>query len=43
MTMSFRADLQLEHFAMHWGSLIGERPIKVRVLSENLDIRADVA
>jgi amino acid transporter len=39
----FHADLQLEHFAMHWGSLTGERPIKVRVLSETLDIRADVA
>jgi hypothetical protein len=39
----FHADLQLEHFAMHWGSLSSERPIKVRVLSETLDIRADVA
>ncbi len=39
----FHPDLQLEHFAMHWGSLSGERPIKVRVLSENLDIRADIA
>jgi hypothetical protein len=39
----FHADLQLEHFAMHWGSLTGERPVKVRVLSDTLDIRADVA
>jgi len=43
VSAKFHADLQLEHFAMHWGSLSGERPIKVRVLSENLDIRADVA
>ena len=38
----FNADVQLEHFAMHWGSLSAERTIKVRVLSETLDIRADV-
>jgi amino acid transporter len=42
VSAKFAADLQLEHFAMHWGSLSAERPIKVRVLSENLDIRADV-
>jgi len=43
VSAKFHADLQLEHFAMHWGSLSAERPIKVRVLSDNLDIRADVA
>ena len=40
----FKADIQLENFAMHWGSLedSDERHIKVRVLSESQDIRAEI-
>jgi amino acid transporter len=39
----FRPDVQLENFAMHWGTLAGEdQHVKVRVLSEHDDIRADV-
>jgi amino acid transporter len=39
----FSPDVQLENFAMHWGSLGDhERHIKVRVLSDERDIRADV-
>jgi hypothetical protein len=39
----FRPDVQLENFAMHWGTLAGEdQHMKVRVLSEHDDIRADV-
>jgi hypothetical protein len=39
----FHPDVQLENFAMHWGTLAGEdQHVKVRVLSEHDDIRADV-
>jgi amino acid transporter len=39
----FRPDVQLENFAMHWGTLAGEEHhVKVRVLSDHDDIRADV-
>jgi hypothetical protein len=39
----FHPDVQLENFAMHWGTLAGENQhVKVRVLSEHDDIRADV-
>ena len=40
----FKADIQLENFAMHWGSLedSDEHHIKVRVLSESQDIRAEI-
>ena len=40
---SSHADLQLENFAMHWGSLSDdERHVKVRVLSDDRDIRAEI-
>jgi nucleotide-binding universal stress UspA family protein len=43
VSAKFRPDVQLEHFAMHWGSLAdGEQLVKVRVLSENEDITAEV-
>ncbi len=39
----FNPDVQLENFAMHWGSLSDtERSINVRVLSDTKDIRAEV-
>ena len=39
----FRPDVQLENFAMHWGSIAGDdQHMKVRVLSETEDIRAEV-
>ncbi len=39
----FKPDVQLESFAMHWGTLAGEEVhIKVRVLSEHDDIRAEI-
>ncbi len=39
----FKPDIQLEHFAMHWGSLAaGDRVLKVRVLSESTDITAEL-
>ncbi len=39
----FKPDVQLENFAMHWGTLAGEdQHIRVRVLSEHDDIRAEV-
>ncbi len=40
----FNSDTQLEHFAMHWGSLgnSDERHVKVRVLSDTQDIRAEI-
>ncbi len=40
----FNPDTQLEHFAMHWGSLgnSDERHVKVRVLSDSQDIRAEI-
>ena len=39
----FHPDAQLENFAMHWGTLAGEHQhVKVRVLSEHDDIRAEV-
>jgi amino acid transporter len=44
VSAKFRPDLQLEHFAMHWGSLTaGEKNIKLRVLSETQDIHVDVS
>ena len=43
VSAKFRPDVQLEHFAMHWGSLAdGEQLVKVRVLSETEDITAEV-
>ncbi len=43
VSAKFRPDVQLEHFAMHWGSLAeGEQLVKVRVLSEDEDITAEV-
>ncbi|MHB8384150.1 MAG: amino acid permease [Candidatus Binataceae bacterium] len=39
----FNSDIQLENFAMHWGSLAdSDHHVKVRVLSENVDIRAEL-
>jgi len=40
----FSSDSQLENFAMHWGSLgnSDEHHVKVRVLSEEHDIRAEI-
>jgi amino acid transporter len=40
----FNPDVQLENFAMHWGSLgdDDERHVNVRVLSDQLDIRAEI-
>jgi len=39
----FHPDTQLENFAMHWGSLAdSEHHVKVRVLSDNRDIRAEI-
>ena len=40
----FSSDIQLENFAMHWGSLgdSDEHHVKVRVLSEEHDIRAEI-
>jgi amino acid transporter len=39
----FNSDVQLENFAMHWGSLASnDHHVKVRVLSENQDIRAEL-
>ncbi len=43
VSAKFRPDVQLEHFAMHWGSLAeGEQLVKVRVLSETEDISAEI-
>jgi amino acid transporter len=43
VSAKFSPDVQLEHFAMHWGSLAeGEQLVKVRVLSETEDISAEV-
>ncbi len=43
VSSKFRPDVQLEHFAMHWGSIAdGEQLVKVRVLSEAEDISAEV-
>jgi amino acid transporter len=43
VSAKFRPDVQLEHFAMHWGSLTeSEQTVKVRVLSESQDIHANV-
>ncbi|HEY2663276.1 MAG TPA: APC family permease [Candidatus Binataceae bacterium] len=41
VSAKYRADIQLENFAMHWGSL-DEKPIKVRVLSDQQDIKAEL-
>jgi amino acid transporter len=40
----FNPDVQLENFAMHWGSLADddERHVNVRVLSDQQDIRAEI-
>ncbi len=39
----FNPDVQLENFAMHWGTLAdSERNMNVRVLSGEMDIRAEV-
>jgi amino acid transporter len=40
----FNPDVQLENFAMHWGSLgdSDERHVNVRVLSDDQDIRAEI-
>ena len=39
----FNSDIQLENFAMHWGSLASnDHHVKVRVLSETQDIRAEL-
>ena len=40
----FNPDVQLENFAMHWGSLgdDDERHVNVRVLSDQQDIRAEI-
>jgi hypothetical protein len=40
----FNPDVQLENFAMHWGSLgdSDEHHVKVRVLSDQHDIRAEI-
>ncbi len=40
----FNSDVQLESFAMHWGSLgdAEEHHVKVRVLSDQQDIRAEI-
>ena len=40
----FKPDTQLENFAMHWGSLGDEEEhhVKVRVLSDEQDIRAEI-
>ena len=39
----YHPNVQLEHFAMHWGSLgDGESRIRVRVLSEDLDLRTEI-
>jgi len=40
----FKPDVQLENFAMHWGSLgdSEEHHVKVRVLSDQHDIRAEI-
>jgi len=43
VSAKFRPDVQLEHFAMHWGSIAeGEQLVKVRVLSESEDITAEI-
>jgi len=43
VSAKFRPDVQLEHFAMHWGSVAdGEQLVKVRVLSDDEDITAEV-
>ena len=41
VSAKYRADIQLENFAMHWGAL-DEKPIKVRVLSDQQDIKAEL-
>ena len=38
----FKPDIQLENFAMHWGSIASDDHIKVRVLSDTQDIRAEL-
>jgi len=38
----FKPDIQLENFAMHWGSIASDDHIKVRVLSDSQDIRAEL-
>jgi hypothetical protein len=39
----FHPDVQLENFAMHWGSLAqSEHHVKVRVLSATQDIRGEI-
>ncbi|HYB91469.1 MAG TPA: amino acid permease [Candidatus Binataceae bacterium] len=39
----FKPDVQLENFAMHWGSLAdGDHHVKLRVLSDTRDIRAEI-
>jgi len=43
ISAKFSPDVQLENFAMHWGSLSDdERHVKVRVLSDDRDIRAEI-
>ncbi len=43
VSAKFSADAQLENFAMHWGALgADERHVKVRVLSDDRDIRAEI-
>jgi hypothetical protein len=43
VSAKFRPDVQLEHFAMHWGSVAdGEQLVKVRVLSETEDTTAEI-
>ena len=39
----FKPDVQLENFAMHWGSLAeSDHHVKLRVLSDTRDIRAEI-
>jgi amino acid transporter len=43
VSAKFSPDVQLENFAMHWGALgADERHVKVRVLSDDRDIRAEI-
>ncbi len=43
VSAKFSPDVQLENFAMHWGALgDDERHVKVRVLSDDRDIRAEI-
>jgi amino acid transporter len=43
VSAKFSPDVQLEHFAMHWGSIAGDGThVLLRVLSDELDIRAEL-